>query len=93
MSETHVPPDGEILVEIPLSNEDSNVKGSIWLAMNDSYVTVDLKFANEVVSVSLVSWSDSRNREVPTKLRRMAEIIEVLQTEADKPYDPNDIPF
>lgn len=85
--------DPDMLVEIPLSNEDSNVKGSLWLALNDPYLTVDLKFENEDVSVSLVSWSDSGNREVPTKLRAMANIIEALQTEADKPYDPNDIPF
>lgn len=93
MSNVRVPPNDDILLEIPLSNEDSNVKGSLWLALNDSYLTVDLKFANEDVSVSLVSWSDSGNREVPTKLRRMADIIEALQTEADKPFDPDDIPF
>lgn len=90
---TPVPPNDEILIEIALSNEDSNVKGSIWIAANDAYLTVSLGFENEDVTVSLVSWSDSGDISIPAKLRDIAAHIEAVQAENAKPFDPNDIPF
>lgn len=90
---TPVPPNDEILIEIALSNEDSSVKGSMWVTLNDPYLTVSLGFENQDVSVSMLSWSDGSNHDIPHKLRAMADHIEARQVEADKPWDPNDIPF
>lgn len=93
MSNVRKPVSDDILLEIPLSNEDSGCKGSIWIAANDGYLTVSLGFENMDVAVSLTSWSDAGDISIPAKLRDIAAHIEAVQAENAKPFDPDDIPF
>lgn len=83
-------------IVINLHNEDCGVDGDLTLAVDSPFINVNLRFdslAVPDVAVSMSSWTDSGDKSIPTKLRAMADAIERAQTEADKPFDPNDIPF